>query len=91
MIPPDPAPAPSLPPLAATLDAARDQALELDAADLLGGLRSRFRLPRDADGRPRTYLAGQSLGAQPLGAGAALRRELDQWARTAHRWAQAIM
>ena len=26
------------------------QALELDAADLLGGLRSRFRLPRDADG-----------------------------------------
>ena len=56
------------------------QALELDAADLLGGLRSRFRMPRDADGTQRTYLAGQSLGAQPVGAGAALRRELDQWA-----------
>jgi kynureninase len=80
VIPPDPDPEPSLPPLAATLDAARTQALELDAADLLGGLRSRFRLPRDADGRPRTYLAGQSLGAQPLATGSAIRRELDQWA-----------
>jgi kynureninase len=52
----------------------------LDAADPLAGYRSRFALPRRPDGAPATYLAGQSLGAQPLAARAAVEAELDAWA-----------
>lgn len=52
----------------------------LDAADPLAGYRSRFALPRGPDGTPATYLAGQSLGAQPLAARAAVDAELDAWA-----------
>jgi kynureninase len=53
----------------------------LDAADPLGGWRDRFLLPVGADGRPKAYLAGMSLGAQPVGARDAVERELDAWAR----------
>ena len=53
----------------------------LDAADPLAGWRDRFLLPRGPDGAPRAYLAGQSLGAQPVEARAAVERELDAWAR----------
>ena len=53
----------------------------LDAGDPLGGLRDRFLLPAGADGRPKAYLAGMSLGAQPVGAREAVERELDAWAR----------
>ena len=53
----------------------------LDAADPLAGWRDRFLLPRGPDGALRTYLAGQSLGAQPVEARAAVERELDAWAR----------
>jgi kynureninase len=34
-----------------------------------------------ADGSPKVYLAGQSLGAQPAAARAAVEAELDAWAR----------
>lgn len=52
----------------------------LDAADPVGGFRARFLLPRGADGRSRAYLAGQSLGAQPAAARAAVQARLDEWA-----------
>ena len=53
----------------------------LDAADPLSRYRDRFVLPIGADGRPKAYLAGMSLGAQPIGAREAVERELDAWAR----------
>ena len=53
----------------------------LDAADPLAGWRDRFILPAGANGRPKAYLAGMSLGAQPVDARAAVERELDAWAR----------
>jgi kynureninase len=56
-------------------------ALALDAADPLAALRERFLLPLGSDGRPKAYLAGMSLGAQPVGAREAVERELDAWAR----------
>jgi len=52
----------------------------LDAADPLAGWRNRFHLPAGAGGRPKAYLAGMSLGAQPVGAREAVERELDRWA-----------
>ncbi|HEV8696864.1 MAG TPA: kynureninase [Candidatus Limnocylindrales bacterium] len=53
----------------------------LDAGDPLGGLRDRFLLPAGVNGRPKAYLAGMSLGAQPIGAREAVERALDAWAR----------
>ena len=53
----------------------------LDAADPLAGWRERFLLPPGRGGRPKAYLAGMSLGAQPIGARQAIERELDRWAR----------
>jgi kynureninase len=53
----------------------------LDAADPLAGWRERFHLPTGAGGRPKAYLAGMSLGAQPVGVREAVERELDRWAR----------
>ncbi len=58
-----------------------DHARSLDAADPLAPFRERFILPTGADGRPKTYLAGQSLGAQPVTARAEVEAELDAWAR----------
>jgi kynureninase len=58
-----------------------DNARSLDAADPLAGYRDRFLLPTAADGTPKVYLAGQSLGAQPATARAAVEAELDAWAR----------
>ena len=66
-------------PFAADTSAWRAQAL--DAADPLASYRSRFHLPSAADGTPRVYLAGQSLGAQPIAARAAVEGELDAWSR----------
>jgi kynureninase len=63
-----------------TLSAALDQARALDAADPLAGYRSRFLLPTASDGTTLTYLAGQSLGPQPVGAREAVEQELDRWA-----------
>lgn len=53
----------------------------LDAADPLAAFRARFHLPLRPDGEPKVYLAGQSLGAQPVAARAAVEAELDAWAR----------
>jgi kynureninase len=53
----------------------------LDANDPLAGWRERFLLPPGRDGRPTAYLAGMSLGAQPVGAREAVERELARWAR----------
>jgi kynureninase len=58
-----------------------DSAHALDAADPLAPWRDRFNLPIGSDGRPKAYLAGMSLGAQPVDARAAVERELDAWAR----------
>jgi kynureninase len=58
-----------------------DHARRLDAADPLARYRDRFLLPAAADGTRKVYLAGQSLGAQPVTARAELERELDAWAR----------
>ena len=58
-----------------------DHARSLDAADPLTGYRDRFLLPTTADGTPKVYLAGQSLGAQPASARADVEAELDAWAR----------
>ncbi len=58
-----------------------DHARGLDAADPLAGYRDRFRLPTADDGTPKVYLAGQSLGAQPVSARAEVEAELEAWAR----------
>jgi kynureninase len=59
-----------------TLESARAR----DAADPLRGMRERFALPRDARGEPLVYLAGHSLGLQPLAARQVVNEELDEWA-----------
>ncbi len=56
-------------------------ALEQDAADPLAANRARFHLPVGAGDEPKVYLAGQSLGAQPKTARAAVEAEIDAWAR----------
>ena len=55
-------------------------AIALDGADALASWRGRFLLPVGRDGRPKAYLAGMSLGAQPVGAREAVEREIDLWA-----------
>jgi kynureninase len=62
---------------AATLRAAQ----ELDAADPLRRFRARFAQPSSADGTPKVYLCGHSLGLMPLEARATVAQELDDWAR----------
>lgn len=62
------------------IDAFEATARGLDADDALGGFRARFRLPPAADGSPKVYLAGQSLGAQPITAPAAVDRQVEAWA-----------
>jgi kynureninase len=62
-------------------DLGDDHARRLDAADPLAHLRERFVIPSGADGQTKTYLAGQSLGAQPIAARAEVEVELDAWAR----------
>ena len=57
------------------------RALKLDAADPLASYRGRFRLPTDAAGTPKVYLASQSLGAQPVTARDAMDCALEAWAR----------
>lgn len=51
-----------------------------DASDPLRGFRSEFLFPQHA-GRDTIYFTGNSLGLQPKGAAAALKQELDDWAR----------
>ena len=63
------------------VDTSEGHARALDAADPLTALRERFHLPVAADGSAKAYLAGQSLGAQPRTARAAVEHQLDAWAR----------
>ena len=58
-----------------------DFARQLDAADPLAGYRERFHIPAQPDGAPKIYFAGNSLGLQPKTVDAAVRQELEDWAR----------
>jgi kynureninase len=50
----------------------------LDREDSLRHFRDRFHIPQ-RDGRPLTYLCGNSLGLQPRSARAAIEQELTTW------------
>lgn len=52
-----------------------------DQADPLRAFRSRFAMPRDANGTELVYLAGHSLGLLPLAARGVVNEELDEWAK----------
>jgi kynureninase len=52
-----------------------------DQADPLRAFRSRFAMPRDANGAELVYLAGHSLGLLPLAARTVVNEELDEWAK----------
>lgn len=56
-----------------------------DAADPLRAFRNEFHFPEhpgsNPEGEPVVYLTGNSLGLQPKAAAAALKQELDDWAR----------
>jgi len=54
-----------------------------DQTDPLSSLRSRFALPRAADGQPLLYLCGHSLGLAPIGARAMIDAEIEDWERLA--------
>ena len=53
-------------------------AQKLDQADTLRHFRDRFHIPQ-RDGKPITYLCGNSLGLQPKTARTALEQELTTW------------
>lgn len=55
----------------------------LDRDDPLADFRGRFCIPERPDGSAVTYLCGNSLGLQPTSADAAIRQELEDWARLA--------
>ncbi len=55
-------------------------AQEQDAADPLRAFRDEFHFPQH-EGKSVIYLTGNSLGLQPKAAAAALKQELDDWAR----------
>jgi kynureninase len=57
----------------------RAAAQDRDRDDPLRAQRDRFILPTGAGGRPKAYLAGQSLGAQPKAAREAVAARLDEW------------
>ena len=68
--------------IGSSLETEYDDARRKDAADHRSAARrARFRLPVGRDGRPKAYLAGQSLGAQPTDARAAVEERIDAWAR----------
>lgn len=52
----------------------------MDAKDPLRSFRDEFLFPQH-EGKPVIYFTGNSLGLQPKGAAAALKQELDDWAR----------
>jgi kynureninase len=56
-----------------------DLARRLDDEDPLASFRSRFHCPRQPDGRPTVYFAGNSLGLQPEGAAEAVHGEMEHW------------
>ena len=64
-----------------TIGAEYEAAARRDRAEAADSRRDDFHLPIGRDGRPKAYLAGQSLGAQPVAARAAVEERLDAWAR----------
>ncbi|MBX3702859.1 MAG: kynureninase [Steroidobacteraceae bacterium] len=62
-------------------DASLESAQAQDAADPLSRLRAAFHVPATPDGRPVTYLCGNSLGLQP-------RRAMDEVAKFMQEWQQ---
>lgn len=66
---------------ASIIPAEYEAAVRRDAAEAGASRRHLFHLPIGRDGRPKAYLAGQSLGAQPVAARAAVEERLDAWAR----------
>ncbi|HET9085290.1 MAG TPA: kynureninase [Candidatus Limnocylindrales bacterium] len=68
--------------IAPSLETEYEDARRRDGADRRSAaIRERFNLPVGRDRRPKAYLAGQSLGAQPKAARAAVEERLDAWAR----------
>ncbi len=61
------------------VDTTRHGALELDRGDPLAGFRREFSIPASPD-RERIYLAGNSLGLQPIAAREVVLTEFDKWA-----------
>jgi kynureninase len=58
-----------------------DFAQRADETDPLRRFRSRFAMPKGAQGREILYFAGHSLGAMPLAVRDVLAEALDDWAR----------
>ncbi len=56
---------------------------QCDKADPLRAFRQRFHLPRQANGDPVIYFAGNSLGPQPMETRARVEQELTDWANLA--------
>jgi kynureninase len=55
-------------------------ALQLDATDPLRRFRDEFLFPRDQNGAPRIYLAGNSLGLMPRTVRGLVEQEMADWA-----------
>ena len=64
-----------------TFSTQQDFARQLDAEDPLRHFRDRFHLPRDGEGEPVIYFAGNSLGLMPKSAAALVQQELEDWRR----------
>ncbi len=59
----------------------RDEALALDSADRGLHRRHEFLFPKGADGKPATYLCGNSLGLQPVRAAEEVAKFMAEWQR----------
>ncbi len=59
----------------------QDAARQMDAEDRLAGIRERFHIPREPNGTPVVYLAGNSLGLQPVAARGLVEEVLSGWAQ----------
>ena len=57
-----------------------DQAIRLDEQDELANYRSKFFIPKDANGNDLIYLCGNSLGLQPKTTRKYIEQELSDWA-----------
>lgn len=69
--------------VASALDTSPEFAARMDAADPLRAVRGEFEFPVGTDGRPLTYLCGNSLGLLPREARRLVQEEFDDWSRLA--------
>lgn len=60
----------------------REFAISSDENDALSGFRDRFFIPKEAD-QDLIYLAGNSLGLEPISTATYVQQELDQWKKFA--------